>query len=166
MRVYTIREVADDEVRRQRISKVLQEQNPNSLSIKFFVEVLKSPIGNSSANRKRSLSESVFSSTSLPLRIPLNWNPLCKLFILYNDCFEEAIPTTSVSEDVKRELLKFASELQMKLGRRVDFNEAIRFLLMYRRRRNPRLLIKACAPGDVESALKELYEERKADENC
>ena len=44
MRVYTIREVADDEVRPQRISKVLQEQNPNSLSIKFFVEVLKSPI--------------------------------------------------------------------------------------------------------------------------
>ena len=44
MRVYTIREAADDEVRRQRISKVLQEQNPNSLSIKFSVEVLKSPI--------------------------------------------------------------------------------------------------------------------------
>ena len=44
MRVYTIREAADDEVRRQRNTKVLQEQNPNSLSIKFFVEVLKSPI--------------------------------------------------------------------------------------------------------------------------
>ena len=44
MRVYTIREVADDEVRRQRISKVLQEQNPNSLSIKFSVEIVKSPI--------------------------------------------------------------------------------------------------------------------------
>ena len=44
MRVYTIREVADNEVRRQRISKVLQEQNPNSLSIKFSVEIVKSPI--------------------------------------------------------------------------------------------------------------------------
>jgi len=44
MRVYTIREAADDEVRRQRISKVLQKQNPNSLSIKFSVEFLKSPI--------------------------------------------------------------------------------------------------------------------------
>ena len=43
------------------------------------------------------------------------------------------MPTISISEDVKRELLKFASELQIKLGRRVDFDEAIRFLLMYRR---------------------------------
>jgi len=74
------------------------------------------------------------------------------------------MPTISVSEDVKRELLKFASELQMKLGRRVDFDEAIRFLLMYRRKKNPRLLIEACKPGDVEDALKELYEERRIDE--
>jgi predicted CopG family antitoxin len=74
------------------------------------------------------------------------------------------MPTISVSEDVKRELLKFASELQMKLGKRVDFDEAIRFLLMYRKRKNPRLLIEACTSGDVESALKELYEERKIDE--
>ncbi len=70
------------------------------------------------------------------------------------------MPTISVSEDVKRELLKFASELQMKLGR-VDFDEAIRFLLMYRRKKNPRLLIEACTSGDVEDALKELYEEGK-----
>lgn len=42
------------------------------------------------------------------------------------------MPTISISEDVKRELLKFASELQIKLGRRVDFDEAIRFLLMYK----------------------------------
>jgi len=74
------------------------------------------------------------------------------------------MPTISVSEDVKRELLKFASELQMKLGKRVDFDEAIRFLLMYRKRKNPRLLTEACTSGDVESALKELYEERKVDE--
>ncbi len=78
--------------------------------------------------------------------------------------FTYFMPTISVSEDVKRELLKFASELQMKLGRRVDFDEAIRFLLMYKRKKNPRLLIEACTPGDVESALKELYEERKIDE--
>ena len=74
------------------------------------------------------------------------------------------MPTISVSEDVKRELLKFASELQMKLGRRVDFDEAIRFLLMYRRKKNPRLSIEACTSGDVEDALKELYEEREIDE--
>ena len=78
--------------------------------------------------------------------------------------FTYFMPTISVSEDVKRELLKFASELQMKLGRRVDFDEAIRFLLMYRRKKNPRLLIEACTSGDVEDALKELYKERKVDE--
>ena len=74
------------------------------------------------------------------------------------------MPTISISEDVKRELLKFASELQIKLGRRVDFDEAIRFLLMYRRKKNQRLLIEACTSGDVGKALKELYEERKIDE--
>jgi len=78
--------------------------------------------------------------------------------------FTYFMPTISVSENVKRELLKFASELQMKLGRRIDFDEAIRFLLMYRRKKNPRLLIEACISGDVEDALKELHEERKVDE--
>jgi len=73
------------------------------------------------------------------------------------------MPTISVSEEVKRELLKFASELQMKLGRRVDFDEAIRFLLQ-KRRRNPRLLIEACISSDAKDALKELYEERRKDE--
>jgi hypothetical protein len=37
--------------------------------------------------------------------------------------------TISVTENVKRALLKIASELQSKLGRRVDLNEAIRYLL-------------------------------------
>jgi hypothetical protein len=37
--------------------------------------------------------------------------------------------TISVTEDVKEALLKVVSELQLKLGRRVDLNEAIRYLL-------------------------------------
>jgi hypothetical protein len=37
--------------------------------------------------------------------------------------------TISVTEDVKQKLLKVASELQIKLGRRVDLNEALRFLV-------------------------------------
>lgn len=74
------------------------------------------------------------------------------------------MPTISVSDDVKRELLKFASELQLKLGRRVDFDEAIRFLLKYRKRKNPNLLMEACIPGDSVEALNELYRERKKDE--
>ena len=45
------------------------------------------------------------------------------------------MPTTiQVSEKTKRELLKFASELQARLGRRVSFDEAIMTLLEERRR--------------------------------
>jgi len=33
--------------------------------------------------------------------------------------------TIAIKEETKRELLKFVSELQIKLGRRVDFDEAI-----------------------------------------
>jgi len=73
--------------------------------------------------------------------------------------------TIAIKEETKRELLKFVSELQIKLGRRVDFDEAIRFLLMYRRKKSPKLLLEACTPRrDVEEALKELYEERRGDE--
>ena len=73
--------------------------------------------------------------------------------------------TIAIKEETKRELLKFVSELQIKLGRRVDFDEAIRFLLMYRRKKSPKLLLEACTPRrDVEEALKELYEERRKDE--
>jgi len=46
---------------------------------------------------------------------------------------------------VKRALLRLASELQLKLGRRVDLNDAIRYLLSNRIRR-PELLEKACRP--------------------
>jgi len=35
----------------------------------------------------------------------------------------------SVTDDVKEKLLKIASELQIRLRRRVDLNEAIRFLI-------------------------------------
>ena len=55
------------------------------------------------------------------------------------------VNTISVTEDVKRALLRLASELQLKLGRRVDLNDAIRYLLSNRIRR-PELLEKACRP--------------------
>jgi len=76
------------------------------------------------------------------------------------------MPTISVSEDVKLELLRFAAELQTKLGRRVDFDEAIKFLLRGRKGKNPKLLLEACTPipGDTDAVLKELYEERRKDE--
>ena len=44
--------------------------------------------------------------------------------------------TISVSEDVKQKLLRVASELQIKLGRRVDLNEALNFLVD-QRKKNP-----------------------------
>ena len=60
--------------------------------------------------------------------------------------------------------MRFASELQLKLGRRVDFDEAIRFLLKCRKKKNLNLLMEACIPRDSGEALNELYMERKKDE--
>jgi predicted CopG family antitoxin len=72
--------------------------------------------------------------------------------------------TISVTEDVKEALLKIASELQLKLGRRVDLNEAIRYLLTKGIKR-PDLLEKACRPiSGFEDAYKELRKERMKDE--
>jgi hypothetical protein len=76
--------------------------------------------------------------------------------------------TISVTDDVKEKLLKVASELQIKLGRRVDLDEALRFLLSEREKK-PWLLEAACSPvPDAEKvakeALDELYQERRLDE--
>lgn len=72
--------------------------------------------------------------------------------------------TISVTDDVKEKLLRTASQLQIKLGRRVDLNEAIRFLLSEKEKK-PQLLDEACRPMPrVEEALEELYLERKLDE--
>ena len=72
--------------------------------------------------------------------------------------------TISVTDDVKQKLLRIASKLQIKLGRRVDLNEALRFIIS-EKERNPHLLDEACKPlTDAEGALKELYAERKLDE--
>jgi len=72
--------------------------------------------------------------------------------------------TISVTDDVKEKLLKIASELQIKLRRRVDLNEAIRFLIE-KEEKKPQLLDEACKPlPEVEKALEELYVERRLDE--
>ena len=75
-----------------------------------------------------------------------------------------AMPTTiSVTEDVKEALLRVASELQLRLGRRVDLNEAIRYLLL--RDKRPELLEEACRPvPGFEDAYRELMGERRRDE--
>ncbi len=72
--------------------------------------------------------------------------------------------TIIVKEDVKRELLRYAAELQLKLGHSVDYNEAIKHLLM-ERRKHPALLEEATKPiPGAEDAIKELMEERRRDD--
>lgn len=75
--------------------------------------------------------------------------------------------TISIKDDVKEELLRYASELQLKLGRRVDYNEAIRHLLM-QGRKNPALLREATTPmpGAAEARRVLLAERRKDDERA
>ena len=43
--------------------------------------------------------------------------------------------TVAVTREVKRRLLRVASELQLKLGRKVELNEAISYLLTREKRR-------------------------------
>ncbi|RLG50961.1 MAG: hypothetical protein DRN96_06455 [Thermoproteota archaeon] len=69
-----------------------------------------------------------------------------------------------VSEAVKRELVRYAAELQAKLGRKVSLDMAISFLLREVRVRRPNLLFEACVEGDGEEALRVLYSERAGDE--
>jgi hypothetical protein len=72
--------------------------------------------------------------------------------------------TIAVSEDVKQKLLKVASELQLKVGHRVDLNEALNFLLD-QREKNVAFLEEACKPiAGVKETLEELRMERKHDE--
>ena len=72
--------------------------------------------------------------------------------------------TISVTDDVKQKLLRIASKLQIKLGRRVDLNEALRYIIDEKERK-PHLLDEACKPlTDAEDTLEELYAERKLDE--
>ena len=70
-----------------------------------------------------------------------------------------------VSKSTKVELLRYASELQMRLGRRVNFDEAIAQLLREARRKRPELLMEACSPiKEAEELISELYRERRLDE--
>jgi predicted CopG family antitoxin len=78
--------------------------------------------------------------------------------------YVKIMTTISVSEDVKQKLLKVASELQIKRGRRVDLNEALSFLVDQREKK-PHLLGEACMPmSGAKKAIEELRRERKVDE--
>ena len=74
--------------------------------------------------------------------------------------------TISVSAEVRDELLRYAAELQAKLGRRVDLEEAVRHLLSRRTPKDPHLLKEACKPiPGAKTAFRELLEGRKHDES-
>ncbi|MBS7251351.1 MAG: hypothetical protein KIH08_12315, partial [Candidatus Freyarchaeota archaeon] len=53
--------------------------------------------------------------------------------------------TISISEAVKKELLREMAKLQLKWGRKVDFEDVIMHLVLEKRRR-PELLEEACKP--------------------
>ena len=73
--------------------------------------------------------------------------------------------TIAVDDDVKKELLKLSAQLQLKLGRRIDFNDVLRYLLKSQLKR-PELLDKAVINGlDSKTLRDELNKERKKDED-
>jgi len=75
------------------------------------------------------------------------------------------MPVIRVSESTKRELLRYAAELQAKLGRKVSLDEAIANLLREAKERRPDLSLVACSPLPLaEEMIRELYEERRRDE--
>jgi len=86
------------------------------------------------------------------------------IYSLMTIAYMVVMTTISVTDDIKQKLLRIASKLQIKLGRRVDLNEALRFIINEKERK-PHLLDEACKPlTDAEETLKELYTERKLDE--
>lgn len=72
--------------------------------------------------------------------------------------------TIAVDDDVRDELLRISAELQLKLGRRVNYNDVLRYLIENRAKR-PELLDRAVVKGlDSERLIRELHEERKRDD--
>ena len=75
-----------------------------------------------------------------------------------------SMTTISVSEEVKQKLRRVASELQIKMGRRVDLNKALSFLID-KQEKNPQLLEQTGSPLiGANEAIEELERERKLDE--
>jgi hypothetical protein len=57
--------------------------------------------------------------------------------------------TISISEDLRKQLLKVAAELQARTGEKVDYNEVVRYLLS-KVARDEQLFKQACAPVDAD----------------
>ncbi|MGC9069613.1 MAG: hypothetical protein ACP5IZ_11685 [Thermoprotei archaeon] len=86
-------------------------------------------------------------------------------YVYYNNYNRIIIMTTiSITNDVKKELLKLAAGLQLKYGRRLDFNDTIRYLLN-RSKKKPELLEEACRSiPEFKEVYGTLRDERRKDE--
>lgn len=73
--------------------------------------------------------------------------------------------TITISNALRVQLLKLAAELQMKTGRRVDYEDVIRYLIS-KSRRDANLLKEACRPVGLvyEEFRKELVKGRAEDQ--
>ncbi|MFH0850720.1 MAG: hypothetical protein V1924_07270 [Candidatus Bathyarchaeota archaeon] len=72
--------------------------------------------------------------------------------------------TITIDDDVWNGLLRISAELQLRLGRRVDYNDVIRYLIECRAK-HPELLDRAVVRGlDPKKLVRELREERRRDE--
>ncbi len=58
--------------------------------------------------------------------------------------------TITISEDLKRDLLKVAAQLQASRGQKIDYDDVLRYLVR-RATRNMALFRQACAPTGVSS---------------
>jgi hypothetical protein len=59
--------------------------------------------------------------------------------------------TISISDDLKKQLLKVAADIQARTGEKVDYAEAVRYLIS-RVARDEQLFKQACAPVDVDAS--------------
>ena len=73
--------------------------------------------------------------------------------------------TITISEELKRELLKVAAQLQASRGEKIDYEDVLRFLVR-RATRNLDLFRQACAPTGVSSLelARELKKARSIDQ--
>jgi hypothetical protein len=73
--------------------------------------------------------------------------------------------TISISEELRKGLLKVAAQLQARTGEKVDYDEVVRYLLS-RVARDEQLFKQACAPVvvDVSRVRKELRRGRAEDQ--
>jgi hypothetical protein len=60
-----------------------------------------------------------------------------------------SMTTISISEELRKQLLKFAARLQERTGEKVDFDDVVHYLLS-RVARDEQLFKQACAPVDVD----------------